>query len=187
MIRLLLIRHGATAGNLEKRYIGSTDEPLSLEGEAQIRTLREAGLTADLVWVSPLLRTRQTAELLFPNQPHRVAEGLRETDFGIFEGKNAEDLSGDADYQAWVDSYCLDPIPGGESVSDFKERCCHAFDQIIGEIPEESTVALVTHGGVIMALLERYALPKREFYDYHIRNGAYLTGEYRDGVITLTP
>ena len=124
-MELLLIRHGATAGNLEKRYIGRTDEPLCPQGEAQAKKL--TGLQADHVFVSPLLRTRQTAELAFPRQPQQIVADFAETDFGLLEGKTAAELSHVPAYRAWVDSGCLQPIPGGESVDAFKARCQTAF------------------------------------------------------------
>lgn len=64
MIELLFIRHGATAGNLRRCYIGRTDEPLCEAGIAQVKALQKRGLSVDRLFVSPMLRTRQTAELL---------------------------------------------------------------------------------------------------------------------------
>ena len=169
MMHLYFIRHGATPGNLERRYIGRTDEPLSPQGREQLRGLTPPAV--DRVLVSPMLRTRQTADLLFPNQPHTPVEGLQETDFGIFEGKTADELSAEPAYQAWVDAYCATPIPGGEAVEDFKDRTCRAFLRAVRQLREEGSAALVLHGGGIMAILEAFALPKRDFYDYHVSNG----------------
>ena len=185
MNRILMIRHGATAGNLEKRYIGCTDEPLCPLGVEQVERLRQANLTADVLFVSPMLRTRQTAQLLFPDRPCTVVEDFRETDFGVFEGKTAAELSAVPAYQAWVDALCRTPIPGGESVEAFKRRCCAAFRQVMAGVPDGAAAAFVVHGGVIMAILEAYGQPKRDFYDYHIGNGAYLTCTYDGGLLTV--
>ena len=185
MIELLFIRHGATAGNLRRRYIGRTDEPLCEAGVAQVKALQKRGLSVDRLFVSPMLRTRQTAELLFPQMPYTVVDGLIETDFGRFEGKSADKLSGDPAYQAWVDAMCLTPIPDGESVADFKIRCCEAFAETIKNVPDGSRVGFVVHGGVIMAILEAYARPKRDFYAYHIGNGECLACTYDGRVLTV--
>ena len=67
MIDILFIRHGATEGNLHRRYIGRTDEPLCAAGIAQAERLRGQNLFADCLFVSPLLRARQTAEIVFPH------------------------------------------------------------------------------------------------------------------------
>ncbi len=175
MKQLLFIRHGATAGNLEKRYIGRTDEPLCTLGIEQICQLKAQDFQPEYLFVSPMLRTRQTAELLFPQLPMTLVDDFRETDFGIFEGKTAAELSDSADYQKWLDSFCLDPIPQGERVADFKARCCQAFQSIAETIPEDSCSAFVVHGGVIMAILEYFAEPKQDFYDYHIGNGRFIS------------
>ena len=185
VIELLFIRHGATEGNLRRRYIGRTDEPLCEAGIAQVETLRKQGRSVDKLFVSPLLRTRQTAELLFPQMPYTVVDGLIETDFGRFEGKSADELLGDPAYQAWVDAMCLTPIPEGESVTDFKTRCCEAFAETIKNVPDGSRVGFVVHGGVIMAIMEAYARPKKDFYAYHIGNGECLQGVYDGETIQI--
>ena len=76
MKRVLFIRHGATNGNLQHRYIGRTDEPLCPHGQALAAAL--AGVEADRIIVSPMLRTRQTAELMFPGRAYEIVDRLRE-------------------------------------------------------------------------------------------------------------
>lgn len=181
MNQLYFIRHGAVAGNLQRRYIGRTDEPLCEEGRSQIQALQKQCLTADQVFVSPLLRTRQTAEMLFPHQEHTILQDLRETDFGLFEGKNAAELVDNAAYRRWVDSGCQGEIPGGESVQKFKARCCAAFCQAMTMLSAEESAAFVAHGGTIMAILEAFAQPRREYYQYHIGNGQLLRAVYNPG------
>lgn len=185
MIDIFFIRHGATEGNLHHRYIGRTDEPLCEAGVAQVEALRKQELSVDHLFVSPMLRTRQTAELLFPQTPYTVVDGFAETDFGRFERKSADELSDDPAYQAWVDAMCLTPIPEGESVADFKTRCCKAFAEMIQTVPDGSRVGFVVHGGVIMAILEAYARPKKDFYAYHIGNGECLACTYDGYVLTV--
>lgn len=170
MKKLLFIRHGATAGNLERRYIGCTDEPLCDLGIGQI-TKQIGRFSAHQVFVSPMLRTRQTAQLLFPQVKMQVVEDFRETNFGIFEGKTYAELSDCPEYCQWVESGCTGPIPEGESVAQFKIRCCRAFETVASAVAQDSTAALVVHGGVIMAILEAYGQPHRDFYSYHIANG----------------
>lgn len=183
MNHVYFIRHGATAGNLEKRYIGRTDEPLCDLGIIQAEHLRTYNIQADRIFVSPALRTRQTAKIIFPQTEFEIVENLMETDFGIFEGKNAEELQDSSEYQAWVNSGCQDPIPQGESVARFKARCCKAFQEVIGKFPDGKTAAFVIHGGCIMAILEEFAEPKRNFYDYHIENGCFMEYTYRNFVL----
>lgn len=183
MRTVLFIRHGATAGNLERRYIGRTDEPLCGSGVQQVQALQ--GLRADVLFVSPMTRARQTAELIFPGQPQRVISDLRETDFGVFEGKTAGELAENAEYRAWLDANCETPIPGGEAVADFKARCVSAYLTAMETVLDGQTAAFVIHGGCIMAILEALAQPKRGFYEYHIGNGAMLRCSFDGNALIL--
>ena len=67
-MELLLIRHSITAGNLARRYVGRTDEGLCPEGERLARESAAGLPEPELVYSSPMLRCRQTAELLFPGR-----------------------------------------------------------------------------------------------------------------------
>ena len=108
MAELYLIRHGKTYGNTLGRYIGTTDEELCEEGREALKRLKAgrdfAAARPDVVYASPLKRCVQTAEILFPEIPVKLVPDLRECDFGAFENKNYKELSGNAAYQAWIDS-----------------------------------------------------------------------------------
>jgi len=169
-MKTVFIRHGMTAGNLEKRYIGRTDEELCPEGIAQLENRHIPG--CDLLICSPMKRCIRTAELLFPQQDIITDSGLRECDFGDFEGKNYTELSGDPAYQAWIDSGGSLPFPGGESPQEFRRRCISAFETIVRKYKDKSSIAFVVHGGTIMSVLERYAVPHRDYFDWHCANGS---------------
>ena len=165
---ILLLRHGMTPGNGKRQYIGRTDEPLSETGRAALSEFHYP--PADLVYISPMLRCRETAEILFPGAELIPVDGLREMDFGHFEGRSYLDMAKDAEYQAWLDSDCEAPIPGGESKSDFTERCCAAFARILAA-DDSDRLVFVVHGGTIMAVLSRFALPARDYYQWSVGNG----------------
>jgi alpha-ribazole phosphatase len=156
-MKLLLLRHGETAGNREKRYIGRTDEPLSPLGRAALSPSKE-DLSVQSVYVSPLCRAQETARILFPGAVLRIEPGLREMDFGIFEGKNWFELRDDPDYTAWVLSGCEAPCPEGEGRASFCRHSCAAFagavSQSLGR--GERFAAVVAHGGTLMAVMERF-------------------------------
>ena len=98
MRRVYLIRHGLTEGNRLRRYIGRTDEPLCAAGRAALSAAPLKGI--ETVYVSPLLRARETAAILFPHARQIVVDGLREMDFGAFENRSADDMKNDAAYRA---------------------------------------------------------------------------------------
>lgn len=182
LMNIIFIRHGKTAGNLRRAYIGRTDEPLCSEGIDELT----AGSfpKADIVISSPMKRCIQTAEIIYPNVRLQIYDDLRECDFGDFEGKNFSELNGDKDYQAWIDSGGKMPFPNGEAHEKFTERCCNAFLQAVSE-NDGLTAAMVVHGGTIMSILERFAEPKKHFYDYMKNNCCGYLTEYDNAVIKI--
>ena len=100
---IYLLRHGLTQDNQEKRYQGRRDVPLCPQGLAQ---LRRADFAPKTVMITSLQRTRQTAEVLFPDAELVVADGLKEMDFGVFEGRNYREMEHDPQYRAWVETDC---------------------------------------------------------------------------------
>lgn len=185
MNTIYLIRHGATPGNLEKRYIGRTDQPLSEAGRAQLQALAAKAPQADRLFVSPMLRTRQTAEIVFPGMEAVPVSGLREIDFGRFEGRSHEELADDPAYCAWVDSGRQGTIPEGEPMNDFKARCKAAFVDAAGQLPEGASAAFVVHGCVIMAVLDCCSGSGRDLNDFYIENGECLECRYQNGVLQV--
>lgn len=170
-MEILLIRHAKTNGNLLRRYIGSTDEPLCEEG---IAACKSAGIFSDIskVYVTSLIRTQQTANFLFPNAETVVVPGLEEMDFGAFENRSANEMDGDADYQSWVDSFCENACPNGEKKDDFVRRICSTFETLLSRAFEanEKRLILVVHGGTIMSLGSRFGVPERSYYEWGISN-----------------
>ena len=169
-MRVYLLRHGATEAPAEGRYQGWLDAPLSLAGR---RALQRAAFSPQHVYVSPLRRAVETAALWFPEAEQIPVPELREMDFGSFEGYTWRELSGNAAYCAWVDSGCEAPIPGGEGKAIFCVRVCAAFAAILNRetAQQADTVVFVVHGGTIMAALERFASPRRAYFDWHAKPG----------------
>ena len=172
MLKLLLVRHGETAGNKLKRYIGKrTDEPLSQDGTEELKGFSYPQVQA--VYASPMIRCTQTAGILFPGKKLNIIDEFAECDFGEFENKNYLELDGNEHYQAWIDSGGLLPFPGGESREEFKRRNVTGFQKAVNGCIRGgiSMVAVVAHGGTIMNVMEEYADEERSFYDWHVGNG----------------
>ncbi len=170
--KLALIRHSITAGNLAGQYIGSTDQPLCQEGielaQASVRSMPQV----DRVYRSPMLRCRQTAEILYPHHISREVADLREADFGIYEGKAYARLADDPRYREWIASAGALPPPDGESAEHFSKRCVTAFRGVLTELARDDIpcAACVIHGGSIMAIMTALASPKRQFYEWRADN-----------------
>ncbi len=168
-MKICLIRHGKTLGNLEKRYIGITDEPLCEIGIDELKRMQLP--QSDLLFCSPMKRCIQTAEILFPSQKYTTLDALRECDFGDFEGKNCHDLTEDAVYQRWIDSGGTLAFPHGELPSDFRSRCAEEFRKIVGSVSDQTSMTFVVHGGTIMAILNQFSDPHRDYFDWYCENG----------------
>lgn len=185
-LEVLLLRHGQTQGNLEKRYIGKTDEPLLLDDTESMRKisalqkrLEQEGIAgSQKLFVSPMLRCRQTAELLFPGQEQVVIDKLREMDFGRFEAKNYMELSADPAYQAWIDSDGRLPFPEGEDRECFIRRTMEGFRQMTEQAWWENCgqIAAVVHGGSIMAIFS--CLMQDDYFAYQVPNLAGYAFQY---------
>ncbi len=193
--RIFFIRHGSTPGNAQGRYIGSaSDEELSMEGMLAVKALRDAPYLpapSELLklYMSPMMRCRQTAGLIYPEVLKESIEDWREIYFGRFEGHNYEELKGDAAYQAWIDGRGQGDFPEGESRAAFQKRVLRGFDRVVTEMetwtPGETGIRLesmterakreipnaaaVVHGGVIMTILSVYA--GGTYFDYQCANG----------------
>ena len=157
---IYLLRHGLTQDNQEKRYQGRRDVPLCPQGPCPAAP---GGFCPKTVMITSLQRTRQTAEVLFPDAELVVADGLKEMDFGVFEGRNYREMEHDPQYRAWVETGCRRPLPGGESKAEFCQRVCTAFAALVDAAlaAGEPQLVIVAHGGTQMAALERFAVPHK--------------------------
>ena len=91
----------------------------------QIASLKEkmTGLVQpEIVFMSPMQRCRESAQILFPDREKIEIPEWKEMNFGAFEGKNYEQLNGNPQYQAWIDSNGTLPFPEGESQAEFIDR-----------------------------------------------------------------
>ncbi|MEV6265258.1 bifunctional RNase H/acid phosphatase [Streptomyces sp. NPDC051784] len=157
----VLLRHGETALTPEKRFSGSggSDPQLSATGRHQAARAAEAfaerGTVQDIV-SSPLRRCRETAEAVASRLglEVRVDEGLRETDFGAWEGLTFAEVRERhaADLTTWLTSPDAAPTGGGESFAEVAERVSAARDRLIAAHAGRTTL-LVTHVTPIKTLV----------------------------------
>jgi broad specificity phosphatase PhoE len=155
--RLVMLRHGETVGNSSVRFHGAADVPLSDSGRAQMRAaareLRQECF--DLVVASPLRRSWEAAALVTGGAPVRIEDGLREIDFGRWEGLTSEEIErrDPVLYREWRARAPGFEYPGGELRVDFQARVMQAFERVAA--CGAPGVLLVGHKGVIRTLAEK--------------------------------
>lgn len=170
-LELTFIRHGLTTYNEQRRYIGSTDLPLSTRGRASIQQQQLQPNT--IIITSDLRRSIETASILYPNEEITPLSSIREMDFGKWEGKTYDELKHNHAYRKWVTNPEKITPPGGESVQHFKKRTIKGMDEII-HIVEKNDVSkaiIVTHGGVIRQWLVEFAPVKKSFFEWDVPIG----------------
>jgi alpha-ribazole phosphatase len=180
MTKVYLIRHGATKGNLEGRYVGRTDEKLTVESADRLRYVADktaAIIRPDAVYISPMERCVQTAEILFPDSDLTLVEDFKECDFGEFEYMNYQELNHNPVYQRYIDSGGMTAFPAGEDRATFQKRCVNAFRRVMEECAcihnadRGAVIAMVVHGGTIMSILDEFSQPHRDYFEWQCGNG----------------
>lgn len=170
MIKLILIRHGATYSNTLKRYLGATDEPLL---KNSILTLQQKTYPPiDILYRSPMKRCKQTAEIIYQDMTSIILEDLKECNFGDFELKNYQELSTNQDYQKWMITMELKTFPNGENLEDYKNRILKVIYKILKDNKNQNTsIGFIVHGGTIMNIMKHLSPQKTNIYDWSVKNG----------------
>jgi probable phosphoglycerate mutase len=160
-LTLLLVRHGRTRFNAERRVQGWADSELTPDGLAGVRATAAdlSRLTLDAAYSSPSQRTLTTsAEILEHHPAVELAprDGLREFNFGVFEERSEAEL---VDHIDWMELFrsVLDGtypgFPGGESARTYLDRVEAVFDEIETSHAPGENVLVVSHGMTLMVYL----------------------------------
>jgi alpha-ribazole phosphatase len=186
--RVWLIRHGEPADEVRGRCYGSLDVSLSENGRAQM--VRVAGHLAGepiaAIYSSPLRRAIDSANAIAAGRaiPCEPVEGLREIDFGGFEGLTWEEIAARYPvlYRQWMDTPTEVTFPNGENFSAMRGRVLRAFDEI-RKRSAGRTIAIVSHGGVNRAIIaQALQMPDRRVFslgqDYAAMNLLVWTGDF---------
>ncbi len=154
MARLILIRHGQSVANAERRFTRGPFEPLTEQGRLEARRTAKrlaARHAPSAIYTSPFERARETAELIAEpfGLPVRVVDALREQFFGELHGQPYAVFARET-AAGGLDRFRLRP-PGGETLLEVAERAGPALDAIAGRHTGHEVV-VVSHGGVMAAL-----------------------------------
>jgi len=156
--KILLARHASTGSEYQGRFIGASDIPLAASGPDEVARLAQvvAPFAPELTFCSPLLRARQTVELLAGHTdigPVHADRDLREIDFGSWERLSFAEINvADPElvkrWAAWSADFAF---PAGEAVAAFLARTGAVAARLAAR--REETILVVAHGGVVRALL----------------------------------
>lgn len=183
MKTIYFIRHGQTKYNVEGRFVGSTDLPLTENGRKNIYDLwheRSKHIDKEVIYSSPMKRCIETAHIIFPDEHLEIIKNVREMNFGVFEGKTHDELMDMQAYRNFRATSGKEKIPHGESGIEFGMRVLKGFFEMIGHMNKNSyeTAALICHGGVIMAIFSMLCEESDDIYYYHRDNGQGLKAHY---------
>lgn len=191
MAQMVLLRHGESQWNLENRFTGWVDVPLSPKGEQEARAAGEKlrNFRFDCAFTSVLSRAKDTLRIVLEtigqtDIPVEETPALNERMYGELQGLNKAETAkryGEEQVKLWRRSYDVRP-PGGESLKDTADRVIPYFQQrILPELLAGKTVLVVAHGNSLRALVMHLDhLSKEEVLELNIPTGAPLLYEFDD-------
>jgi len=154
MAEIWLIRHGETEWSLSGAHTSRTDIPLTDHGRRRAEELKTFlnGKKFAAVFASPMQRARETCRIAGYADVATIDEGLREWNYGIFEGKTTKEIRVDhPDWSVWKDK-----IVDGEPVEHVGERADGVIARALAAAGEHGTVALFAHAHILRILAARW-------------------------------
>ena len=154
MAELWLIRHGETEWSLSGAHTSRTDIPLTDHGRVRAEELKAFlnGKKFAAVFTSPMQRARETCKIAGYADVATIDEGLREWNYGIFEGKTTKEIRVDhPDWSVWKDE-----IVDGETVEHVGVRADGVIARALAAAGDEGTVALFAHAHILRILAARW-------------------------------
>ena len=154
MAELWLIRHGETEWSLSGAHTSRTDIPLTDHGRLRAEELKSFlnGKKFAAVFTSPMQRARETCKIAGYGDVATIDEGLREWNYGIFEGKTTKEIQ--VDHPGW--SVWKDEIVDGEPVEHVGERADGVIARALAAAGGDGTVALFAHAHILRILAARW-------------------------------
>lgn len=193
MAKLILLRHLKSQWNLENRFTGWTDVPLSKEGVENTKEVSDklSGVKIDKVYTSPLIRNRETTSLVLENLgkkdlPIVIDKALDERNYGKLQGLNKDEVKkqyGEEQVKLWRRSWDQAP-PEGESLKDVYERAVSFFKEYIEKDLESGKDILVVASHNSLRALVKYIekIPNNEIINLEITYGGLLKYEFTGGI-----
>lgn len=176
------VRHGLTKGNMAGRFIGWTDILLAPQGREELKNLKDQFEypKVDRVFSSPLVRARETADILFPDHDPVLIPGLKEVYFGKLEEVETGEVLKQIDMDKWLahDMDCI--FPEGESILEARFRVLGAMTRVIQNCLtyDYHEVAVIAHGAILRTIMEASLVTTEDMRNFMITpNGMGVTVE----------
>ncbi|MBQ3004992.1 MAG: histidine phosphatase family protein [Clostridia bacterium] len=190
-VKFIIIRHGYSKGNKEKRFSGQMDVELDEVGYSQAAATAEyvsKNFHIDAIYSSDLSRAYETVKPIaeaLGMEIHKCKE-LREADVGVWQGKLIEDVKNEypESFAFYKESPGFAKIGGAESYADVMRRSSQALEKIAAENIGK-TVVIGTHGGVVRSLRAVWCnVPLEKIKEIpHVPNGSVSVAEYKEGSV----
>ena len=193
-MKIYFIRHGETIWNKEKKIQGKSDIPLNEYGKKLAHITADAmkGINFDIVYSSPLIRAKQTAEILINNRNLVINEDSRLTEmcFGEEEGANISDIYSHPEMKLYnfihnPENYI--PPVGGETFEELYHRCKSFIEDII--LPAENkyeSMLVVGHGALIRGFIHSINnRPSKDFWNIIHKNCSVTIVECYNGKLSV--
>jgi broad specificity phosphatase PhoE len=189
MALVILVRHGQTDENVSGRISGQGPAPLNARGLEQARLAADvlASLGVTQLFSSPVMRARQTAELLHQRLQVPIMEmsELREVEYGEWEGKHFNDMRSHPIGQQVLHDPSAVAFANGERLTEVQQRGVQAIETIRQTYPQ-GIIVMVSHGDVIRTVLAHYLnMPFNEYRRINVDNGAISVMELFDDWVRL--
>ncbi|HEX5037340.1 MAG TPA: histidine phosphatase family protein [bacterium] len=159
MLEILLIRHGQTDWNRDRRIMGRKPIPLNLAGRAEAKRLARAlkGVVIDVIYTSPVHRAVQTARCLLDGRRVKIVDApeVAEIDYGHWIGKTFEEVIPEKAFHVYHKTPRKAQAPGGEHMKDVYKRTIRFIEKIRRK-HKKGRVVVVSHADVIKTVLVHY-------------------------------
>lgn len=197
MSKLVLVRHGESQWNLENRFTGWVDVPLSPKGEQEAKTAGEKlkGIVFKKAFTSLLKRAQNTLEIILDvtgqkNLPVEKSQALNERHYGDLQGLNKAETAkkfGDEQVKIWRRSYDVAP-PKGESLKDTAARTLPYFKEtILPSLKDNANIIVAAHGNSLRSIvMDLDQLTREQVLELNIPTGVPIVYEFDSGLKILS-
>ncbi|HHS50535.1 MAG TPA: histidine phosphatase family protein, partial [candidate division Zixibacteria bacterium] len=182
--KIFLVRHGETASNVENRFRGRADIPLSENGFAQVHELADElrNVPFAAIYSSPLSRALQTAEAIAMKRSLGVVShhGFNNLDIGDWTDRPKAEIQREYPelWERWTSAPERMQIPGGETIEAVRARAFNALQSLV-EAHKGEAFAVVTHRAVLKPLMSAMlGIPEPFFWKFRITTASYSVFEH---------